>query len=43
MQEVYLLNDVSRETREMYTKVYMNKDEAKKAFDEAVQEYMDDH
>lgn len=43
MQEVYLLNDVSRETREMYTRVYMNKDEAKKAFNEAVQEYMDDH
>ena len=43
MQEIYLLNDISWDTKEIYSKVYMNKDEAKKAFDELVQEYMDDH
>ena len=37
MQEVYLLNDISREDREIQSVVYQNKEDAKNEFDSRVE------
>jgi len=48
MQEVYLLNDISREDREIQSVVYQNKEDAKNEFDSRVEvldllsEYMEE-
>ena len=41
MQEVYLLNDISREDREIQSVVYQNKEDAKNEFDSRVEEHIE--
>lgn len=42
MKEVYLLNDISREDREVFSRVYVSREDVKKEFDERVRLHMND-